>query len=286
MKITTFLLILVLLFIPFQSAAAKKPVKNEEIVLTARQVHGANDIESAIISATERGTRPATVVLDGREGPFVLSGVDKSLNIFVSNLTLHGENNAQIVDCDDGLFFEGAPVQHILVENISFICKGDGVDARGAFEDVALRDVAIKADQNGIIVKGASSRWEITRVKIWSGLDGIRLTGVSDFSITKNEISSANSGIVILGGSGSMVKDNLVQAAKQGILLGQKTTQNIVQANKISGVSLAGIALEPDVTGNRIQANKVDCAQNTGCLSVDVSLLHFRVNKIGGNSRR
>jgi hypothetical protein len=65
---------------------------------------------------------------------------DKSLNIFVSNLTLRGINQAIIDPCDDGLFFDDFPLHDILVEGITFLCTGDGVEATGTFKGVTLRD--------------------------------------------------------------------------------------------------------------------------------------------------
>jgi hypothetical protein len=282
MKLTTILTILVLLLLPFDAASAKKPAKNE-IRLTADQVSGANDIEAAIISATDMGTHQGTVILDGRNGPFLYTAPDKSLNIFVSSLNLRGENHAAITNCDDGLFFEGASIHDILIENITFNCTGDGVEATGEFHAVTLRKNTIQAAYNGIGTRGASTGWVITENLIQAGWDGIRMTGAKDIEINKNDISGTN-GVIVLIGSQYEVKSNSIRAMFQGIILGQEAWQNNAQANHISGVSLAGIALEPSVTNNRVLSNKVECASGISCLAVDISPIAMQSNKISGNT--
>lgn len=281
MKLVTFSMILVLLFVPFQSACSASIAKNV-ITLTAGQVDSADDIEAAIISATAKGTRPGTVILDGRNGTFVFSGVDRSLNIFVSNLVLRGVNQAVIENCNDGLFFDDFPLKHILIEGIAFLCTGDGVEASGAFRDVTLRNNMFQAGNNGIGTGGSSSGWLITDNLIQAGWDGIRMTGAEKVVITNNHLSG-NIGIGLLQCSQFQVRRNAIQAAYQGVLLGQESWKNMVQANTILGVSAAGIALEPGVTGNWILANRVMCAPGVSCLTVDALPAVAEMNKIAGN---
>jgi parallel beta-helix repeat protein len=284
MKIATIVIVLAILLIPFQSAEAKKPAKSE-IRLTASQVDGADDIEKAIITATDKGSREGTVILDGREGPFVFSTADRSVNIFVSSLDLKGEEQARIEGCDDGLFFEGTSIHDVKIEKITFVCSGDGLEATGAFHDVTLKKNTFIVQMSGILATGASSGWEIEENVIQAGLDGIRISGAKDFKISKNEISG-NNGIVVLGSTGFTVKSNRVQAASIGIILGQGASRNTVQANRLSGVRLAGIAIEPGVRDNRILSNKVTCASGAGCLAVVQPLDKALGNKIEGNSRK
>ena len=92
------------------------------------------DIEAAIIQATAEGTRQGMVTLDGKKGAFVFTGEDRSVNIFVSNLTLRGVNQPVIQNCDDGLFFDNFPLENVQVEGITFLCSGDGVEASGSFQ--------------------------------------------------------------------------------------------------------------------------------------------------------
>lgn len=245
------------------------PVQNA-ITLTAGQIESAVDIEAAIKRATEAGVRPGTVILDGQEGPFVFTGDDRSLNIFVSNLTLRGVNQAVVKNCGDGLFFDDFPLKNILVEGIEFICEGDGVAASGAFENVTLYNNIFRAGRNGIGLGGASSDWLITENIIESGWGGIEITGAQNIVIANNHISG-NNGVTLRECSQSQVHQNVIQASYQGVLLLQESWKNLVRMNTILGVSHSGIVLEPGVTGNQILANKVSCAVGTGCLTVDAT---------------
>lgn len=281
MKLATFSLILVLLFVPFQSTSCASITKNV-ITLTAGQVDSADDIEAAIIRVTAKDTRPGTIILDGRNGAFVFSGADRSLNIFVSNLVLRGVNQAVIENCDDGLFFDDFPLAHILIEEIAFLCTGDGLEAAGAFRDVTLRNNMFRAGNNGIGAVGPSSGWLITGNLIQADWDGIRMTGAEKVVITSNHLSG-KIGIGLLQCSQFRVRRNAIQATYQGVLLGQESRKNMVQANTFLGVSAAGIALEPGVTGNWILANRVLCASGMSCLTVDALPEVAEMNTIAGN---
>ena len=281
MKLVSFSLIFVLLCFPLQSASAANTTKNV-ITLNAGQVDSADDIEAAIINVTAQGARPGTVILDGRSGPFVFSGLDRSLNIFVSNLVLRGVNQAVIKNCDDGLYFDDFPLAHILVEGIAFFCNGNGVVASGAFRDVTLRDNIFQAGNNGIGTGGLSSGWLITDNLIQAGLDGIRIKGAEKMVISNNHLSG-NIGIALLQCSQFQVRRNAIQAAYQGVLIGQESWKNRVQANTVLGVSASGIALEPGVTGNWVLANRVVCAPGASCLTIDALPEVAEVNKIAGN---
>jgi hypothetical protein len=281
MKLATSFLILVLIIVPVQSASVKYLPKNE-VILTAGNIDSADDIEAAIIDVTASGTRPGTVILDGQDGAFVLSGDDRSLNIFVSSLTLRGINQAWIANCDDGLFFDDFPLKHILVEGIAFLCTGDGVEATGSFQDVTLRNNIFTAGNNGIGISGHSSDWLIEANLVHAGWDGIIMTGADGVVIAKNHLSG-NHGIVLKACSQAQVRHNTIQATYQGVLLGQESWENTVNANTILGVNAAGIALEPGVISNRILANRVICAVGMCCLTVDALPNVVEVNKIAGN---
>jgi hypothetical protein len=281
MKYMTCFLIFILLASPFQPASAKNVAKIA-VSLSTEDVDGANDIEAAIIEATADGTRPGVVILDGENGAFVLTDADRSLNIFVSNLTLQGVNEAVIENCDDGLFFDDFELQNILVEGISFLCTGDGVEATGTFRDVTLRNNVFWADHNGIGVSGHSSGWLIKDNTIHSDWDAINITGAIGFTISKNYLSGHN-GIVLLRVSQFQVHQNAMQATDQGILLGQESWENQVQANTIYGVNHAGITLEPGVVNNQILANRVICASEAGCMTIDAMENVLQSNKVAGN---
>ena len=281
MKLLSFSLIFVLLFFPLQSASAANTTKNV-ITLNAGQVDSADDIEAAIIRATAQGARPGTVILDGRSGPFVFSGLDRSLNIFVSNLVLRGVNQAVIKNCDDGLYFDDFPLAHILVEGIAFFCNGNGVVATGAFQDVTLRNNIFQAVNSGISTGGLSSEWLITGNLIQAGTDGIHMAGAEKVVVSNNHLSGFI-GISLLQSSQFQVRGNAIQAAYQGVLIGQESWKNRVQANTVLGVSASGIALEPGVTGNWVLANRVVCAPGASCLTIDALPEVAEVNKIAGN---
>jgi parallel beta-helix repeat protein len=281
MKLATYFLIFVLLIVPFQSASAKSLAKNV-ITLTPGEVDSADDIEAAMISITANGTRPGTVILDGQDGAFIFTGDDRSLNIFVSSLTLRGVNQAVIENCDDGLFFDDFPLKHIIIEGIAFLCTGDGMEATGAFQDVTLRNNIIWARNNGIGIGGHSSGLLIKDNLIQADWDGIRMMGAENVVITNNYLSG-NAGIVLMGCSRFQVRRNTIQAMNQGVLLRQESWENVVQANTILGVSVAGITLEHGVVSNRILANRVMCASGMTCLTVEALQAVVESNKIVGN---
>lgn len=282
MKLTTrFLLIIAMLF-PFQFYSAQMGSKQNRVTLTATEVTSAADIEMAINRATADGTRPGTVILDGREGAFLLTADDRSINIFVSDLKLRGVNGAVIRGCDDGLFFDDFPLVNIVVSDISFFCFGDGVEASGAFQNVTLKNNLFQTAKNGIGVAGGSSKWTITGNLILAGMDAIRLAEVEKATITGNHLLGTI-GVGLFQGSKNLVRDNAIQAADQGVLLGQETWQNTVRENTILGVTAAGIALEPGTAANRVLSNSVVCALETNCLTVDASPEVAEMNTIVGN---
>lgn len=281
MKRAASILILFLLFIPLQTAAGYS-LDNKAVTLTAKQVDGAEDIEAAIQQATQGGTRRGTVTLDGRDGAFVFTGSDRSINIFVSNLTLLGANQAVIQNCDDGLFFDDFPLKNILVEGIAFLCAVDGLEAVGSFQNVTLRSNMFQAGGSGIVLAGASSGWLVTGNVIQAGTDGIALTGVQKMVVSANHVSGAV-GISMQGCDQSQARQNAIQARQQGVLLGQGATRNIVQANTITSPTQAGIALEPGASGNRVLSNRVLCAFEAKCQAVRAAASELEMNTIRGN---
>ncbi len=289
MKLTLSILVLASLFVPFHSVSAGQGEPRNVVALTAAQVTSAVDIEAAIQSATARGTRPGTVILDGQKGAFFFSGDDRSINIFVANLTLRGVNGAVIQNCGDGLFFDelrDVRIQHILVEGIAFYCEGGGVVASGSYPDVTLRDNLFQVGTTGIGVaeswSGVSSGWLISGNLIQAGGDGIFLKGAQKVVITSNHLAGLT-GIALWGTYGVQVKRNAIQAGITGVQLGQEAWDNVVQGNTILGVSASGIMLEPGVAGNRILANRVLCASGGSCLTINASPEVAEVNKIAGN---
>jgi len=285
MKPAIISLVFVLLLLPLQPVSAGWDSKQAVITLTADQVDGANDIEAAIISATAEGARSGTVILDGRNGAFIFTDIDRSLNIFVSNLTLRGVNRAMIENCDDGLFFDSFPLKNILVEGIAFFCTGDGVDGweiGSGFERVTLRDNLFRAGSNGINMGGTSNDWLIIGNVIEADHDGIVIIGGKKVIITSNHISG-HVGISLQGCTQSQIRKNTLHGSHQGVLLAQESWKNMVQMNTIWGVSHSGIALEPGVANNRILTNRIACAPDTSCLAVDATPEVAENNTIAGN---
>jgi parallel beta-helix repeat protein len=270
---------LFLLATPLLSASAPP---TPTVVLTAETVDGANDIEGAIISATASGTRDGMVILDGSKGHFVFSTPDRSINIFVPNLTLRGINQAAIENCVDGLFFDNFPTERINIEGLTFYCEGSGVTADGDYRNVSLRDNNILAGDTGISMNGASSGWIFTNNLIAAGVHGIRLQGSTKFTLCNNHIS-ANIGIVLRAVSSSRVRNNALHGGETGILIANESWNNMIQTNTILGVSAAGLALEPGVNGNKIHANRVLCGLGQACATVNANDQTAAANSISGN---
>lgn len=287
MKIVFCFLIFVALFVPLIGASAGvnpglpntgqpepgAPPRDarqarSSVTLTASQVSSAVDIEAAIIQATAGGTRQGMVTLDGKKGAFVFTGDDRSVNIFVSNMTLRGVNQPVIRNCDDGLFFDNFPLVNIQVEGIAFLCSGDGVEASGSFQDMTLRSNLFQAANNGIGVAGGSSEWLITGNTIQAGWNAVSISGAKNVTINDNHLAGSI-GVALMGCSGSQVRRNAIDGGYQGVLLGQESWQNLVQSNTISGVSTAGITLAPGSVRNRVLSNSVLCAAGSACQTID-----------------
>ncbi len=120
-------LLAAMLFIPIQVAFADEDPNQNIVTITGDQINNASEIEAAIINATAQGSRPGTVILDGRNGPFLFTEEDRSINIFVADLTLRGVNHAVIENCDDGLFFDNFSYQHAWWKVLPFTAPGMGL---------------------------------------------------------------------------------------------------------------------------------------------------------------
>jgi|GEM_PF-1497245 len=268
--------------IPIQPLSAEWVSSQNVITLTSEQVRSAVDIEIAIKRVTAEDTRPGTVILDGRNGAFVFSGDDRSINLFVSNLTLRGMNQALIEKCDDGLFFDNFPLKNILIEDIEFICRAHGVVAGGAFDNVILRNNTFRTKISGIDLGGASSKWFITDNLIETDGIGIDITMARQVEITNNQIF-VDTGIVLHNCSQFLVSDKIIHASHQGILLNQGSWNNQVHTNEILGVSNSGIGLESGVKDNFILKNRITCAQGANCLTIDATPKVLEMNTIVEN---
>ncbi|MCD6061089.1 MAG: Periplasmic copper-binding protein (NosD) [Moraxellaceae bacterium] len=238
------------------------------VTLTRNDVSSALDIETAINSATNFGTTSGTVILDGRQGEFVYSGPDRSINIAVSRLTLRGVHGATIANCDDGLFFDDVAVRNIIVERLAFHCTGDGIDHVGLSprKDVTVRNNVFETGLSGISVSN-TIEWRILNNSIVAGTEpgqtGITFFGSRDSQIVGNTLIAAQG--LRLGTEGSLVSSgnrviaNRIAAHDTGIRLDPGASRNSVLANRIAlfGPAGTGILLEGGTFHNRVQGNRV-----------------------------
>lgn len=255
------------------------------ITLTAGQVNSAVDIEAAIKEATAEGTRAGTVILDGRDGPFVFLGDDRTINIFVSNLSLVGVNQAVIEGCDGGLFFDDSPIRDILVEGMAFDCsEGYGVETNSAIQNVILRNNVFRTSNSLLSLGGPVSDWLITLNRIETrGGNGIEISGAeAKIMIANNHVTSYD-GIFLRDGSGVTVRENILHVQHDGIVVHQGSTRNLVERNIIMGVFRYGIFLTSGIAGNQVLENTVYCKPNYECLTVYAPDQTAETNTIRGN---
>ncbi|MCU0485551.1 MAG: right-handed parallel beta-helix repeat-containing protein [Anaerolineales bacterium] len=260
----------------------KMLAQDHTVTLTASQVSGASDIEFAIRNVTAQGARAGTVILDGREGPFVYSTEDLSINIFVSNLTLLGVNSAKIENCADGLFFDNFPLENIRVEGIEFVCQRHGVEANGTFSDVKLRGNVFRTVMPALALGGTLDDWLVEQNLIESLSNAIEAGGVADILIQSNYIAGWE-GILLRQGSQFKIIGNLIHSQRWGIHLVQGSAMNRVEKNYIYYQQYSGIILFDGARDNQILSNVVTCPTGEGCLSVDAGPEERAVNTIRGN---
>jgi hypothetical protein len=207
------------------------------VVISAAQVTGANDIEFAIEVATDNGTRPGTVILDARDGDFVYTGADRSINIYSAGVTLRSENGARIANCDDGVFFDNFTTSRVTIEGIEFDCSGVGIIAPwGTHEHLTIRD-------NKIISPVGISLHQIQGAKmignnIIAEWRGISLDpGTNDNKIISNVISGVQQSGIYLGEGvfGNKVHGNKVSCAPGHSCLTVNASPEVLLTNKISG---------------------------------------------------
>lgn len=282
MKPLTITIILCLItVVPFSLATAAGTPSADVVVLTAADVQDAVDIEAAIQAATAYGTRPGTVILDGSRGPFIYSGIDHTINIFHSNISLRGVRGAVL---PGGVFFDDLPADNILIENLTFSCLIDHDDCLtswGEHRNVTLRGNLIMARHFGIQV-AQTQGWTITQNTVQAEGVAVHILEASEISVMNNHLSG-NIPLQIEASGSCKAIQNAIQAGWQGILLAREAWGNKVIANSIIGVQAAGIALEPDTVGNKVHGNKVLCAAGSACLTVDISPAALAVNAVSGN---
>jgi parallel beta-helix repeat protein len=276
----TLLAVVLLALSPLLTGATPAP---NEVVLTARAVTSAVDIEEAITVATNHGTRPGVVTLDARDGPFTYDHPDKSINIFYSNVTLRSLNGATFTNCVDGVYFDDFPLHDIAVRGITFRCTSGGIAIsmeRYECRRVMIQDNTLDVQGGGVTV--SRGRDVVIVNNVVSGADPIVLFSSTGVRILGNDLLG-NVGVRLDGSSGSQITGNRIDAGDSGVVLREGSDENKVDGNRISGVRLAGIVLQGDISGNKIHGNHVTCAPGVGCLAVEAPPPAWEQNRISGN---
>jgi parallel beta-helix repeat protein len=257
--------------------------KANVIILTAGEVAGAEDIEYAINIATGYGSHPGTVILDSNQGDFSFQTPDKSINIFVSDITLMSKNGARITNCEGAINFDALPASNVTIQGITFLCNGDGITA----SDYLNKN--IKIQNNTIVVPGigisfAQIEETIIKNNVIESDWGIHLTSDSSYmNMMNNDISSSSIGIFLQNVDENRVVNNHISSVLQGILIGNGSDNNHVIANRIIKVQYSGIALEGNNLNNQIHGNKITCLIIGNCLLIDATDEVMLANNISGN---
>jgi parallel beta-helix repeat protein len=272
--------VLLLALWPFLGGAAPAP---GEVVLTARDVVGAPDIEQAIMIATSYGTRPGIVTLDARDGPFIYDHPDRSINIFYSDVTLRSLNVATFTNCVDGVYFDDFPLHDIAVRGITFRCTSGGIAIsmnRNECRRVTIQDNVLDVEGGGVTV--ARGRDVIIARNVIRGADPIVLIESTNVRILGDALRG-NVGVRLDASRSNQITGNQIEAADVGVMLRQGSEDNKVDGNRISGVHAAGIAFEGACSGNKVHGNKVECAPGADCMPVQASAAASKANRISGN---
>jgi hypothetical protein len=210
-----------------------------KVVLTADMVQSAPDIEAAILVATDGGTHPGVVILDGQKGSFNYApdALDVDINIWVSDLTLRGINQAKLHG--GGISLDGMLLSNIVIEGLSIQCPADCITSPdGLHQNVKVRNNRIEAPNFGIAVG----------------------PGAADWLIEKNRITAGNIAVQLLSTTGIKVVNNQLSAGVWGVTLESACHKNQIIANSIVDVQAGGIALGPESLENKVHANRVTCA--------------------------
>jgi nitrous oxidase accessory protein NosD len=287
--------------------AAVGPVlaDNATVTLTAGDVSSAADIEMAVAIATDYGSHPGTVILDGSAGPFHYTTDDRSINIAYRAVTLRGLNRPVIDNCEDGVFFEDVATDNVTIAGIGFNCTGDGIEASwGTHRGVVARQNRIYAGGTGItaaegvgwVVSGNviaaagmgiavydGTGWMIQGNQVTAGVDAVNLSQGGGHSLVNNRLSGAEIAVFLYLSQGNRLNANRLGSSWEGVLLVYGTNGNVITGNFMRGQSHSGVAFEGGSQGNKVHGNRVACAPGSACVAVSGPEEIYEMNKISGN---
>jgi nitrous oxidase accessory protein NosD len=269
MKTWGIILACVLLLAPLSQVNASGETSPGMVVLTPDMVHSAPDIEAAIIQATQDGTRPGLVILDGQAGPFEYDpdALDVDVNVWVSNLVLRGVHRAILNG--GAITLDGMFLENITIEGLKMYCPNDCITSSdGLHHNVIVRNNRLIAGNFGVDV-GWTDGWRIKNNRILAGQAAVHLVSTTGIRVNKNHLQGYIP--VFLEQAGTCnITNNTIVADWQGVSLAGASQANRVLTNSITGVQAAGIALGPQTSLNEVHANWVACAADApGCLTIE-----------------
>lgn len=267
------------------SAAAEidQPDKDRAGVITlyAEDVTSAADIENAMIKVTKDGARPGKVILDGKHGPFVYTAEDRSINIFTSNATFRGINNAMFTNCADGFFFDDLPSNNVRIEGLTMRCENSFVVGGINKRNITIqRNTALTPNVSISVNQGED--WVITNNTLETQTDCLILFQGKDIVVSNNEIRGYR-GLVLQGTAQSHLYANTVSAVFQGISIEGEARKNQIKDNVVLGVSRAGVNLDPTVANNHISRNTVVCLWGADCQTIFAAPETAEMNFLSNN---
>jgi parallel beta-helix repeat protein len=268
MKKMVYLLLVISMF--FMLGASPAGGTPNVVVLKASQVTSALDIEHAIDTATNNGTRRGMVMLDSSEGDFVYTGEDRSINIYYSNFVLRSLNKAVLANCGDGVFFDDKVANRVVIRGITFNCDGVGVNAwgPGTHKGVMLRRNVFNTKSFAIEAQHAE-RWMILGNRAKSEAQVIHLLETTGAMMVNNQLEGFI-GVFLEKSNHNKLINNRITATWQGVLLGLDTASNRVLGNKIVDVQQSGISFEGGSTFTSAIANRIKCATGFTCVIVNI----------------
>lgn len=266
----------------FMLGAVPISTKHSEIVLTAGDVTSARDIEYAIDTATNNGTRPGIVTLDSSRGDFLYTADDRSINIYVSNIVLRSKNGAVLKNCGDGVFFDAVTANRVTVQGITFYCEGSGIAGGSGHEHVVIRDNSFHVGAYAVGLEYGRD-WKIIGNHAVTESNAVFIIRSDNIDVSRNRLTGYL-GVALDNSRNVRVLNNKIESVRHGILLDTGSSYNQVVANKILSTQYSGITFEGETLYNKILSNRIMCATGYLCelIKVEVPPLSS-TNKIEGN---